>query len=98
MSGRQSRDKGACTERAIPQLLQAQDTAAMKISGPCKPGADISVPLLGVDRAVEVRCRSARFSQPSDWLSDIVIVKAERQEPLVVLRMSLAAEVARGAA
>jgi hypothetical protein len=49
MTSRQSRDKGARTERAI--LLQAQGIAAMKISGLYKSGADITVPLLGVDHA-----------------------------------------------
>jgi hypothetical protein len=48
MSGRQSRDKGARTERAMVRLLQTQG-----------------------------------------------IAKADRQEPLVVLRMSLAAEIAK---
>jgi hypothetical protein len=59
MSGRQSRDKGARTERAI--------------------------------------ARVAGFAQLYDWLndSDELIVKADRQEPLVVLRMSFAAEIAK---
>jgi hypothetical protein len=54
MIGRRSRDNGARAERAI--LLQAQGIAATKISGLYKPGADISVPLLGADTAVEVKC------------------------------------------
>ena len=97
MSGRRSRDKGARTERAIVRLLQAQGIAATKISGMYKPGADITMPLLGADRAVEVKCRAAGFAQLYDWLSEryFLIVKADRQEPLVVLRMSLAAEIAK---
>jgi hypothetical protein len=71
------------TERAIVRLLQGQD---------------IFVPLLGVDRAVEVKCRSARFRQLSDWLGDILIVKADRQEALVVLRMSLGGDRRAGGA
>jgi Holliday junction resolvase len=99
MSGRRSRDKGSRAERAIARLLQAQGIAATKISGMYKSGADISMPLLGTDRAVEVKCRAAGFAQLYDWLSerDILIVKADRQEPLVVLRMSLAAEIAKRA-
>jgi Holliday junction resolvase len=54
MSGRRSRDKGARTERAIVKALQAQGFMATKISGMYKPGADISMPFLGSDRAVEV--------------------------------------------
>jgi hypothetical protein len=84
MSGRRSRDKGARTERAIVRLLQGQGIAATKISRAWCPGADLHVPILGVDRAV-------------DWLQDrdVLIVNADRQEPLVVLRMSLAAMIAR---
>ena len=58
MSGRRFRDKGARTERAIVKALQAQGFMATKFSGMYKPGADISMPLLGSDRAVEVKCRA----------------------------------------
>jgi Holliday junction resolvase len=100
MSGRRSRDKGARTERAIVRLLQAQGIVATKISGMYKPGADISMPLLGYDRMVEVKCRADGFRQLYDWLQecDVLIVKSDRQEPLVVVRLSLAAEIARGTA
>jgi hypothetical protein len=100
MSGRRSRDKGARTERAIVRLLQGQGIVAEKISGMYKPGADLRVPLLAVDRAVEVKCRAAGFRQLYDWLNgrDLLIVKANRRESLVVVRMSLAAKIAKGAA
>jgi Holliday junction resolvase len=100
MSGRRSRDKGARTERAIVRLLQGGGLAATKVSGMNKPGADISVPLLGSDRAVEVKCRVAGFRQLYDWLTerDVLIVKSDRQEPLVVVRLSLAAELVKRAA
>jgi hypothetical protein len=97
MSGRRSRDKGTRAECAIVRLLQRQGIGAEKISGMYKPGADLRVPLLGVDRAVEVKCRAAGFRQLYDWLSrrDVLIVKADREEPLVVVRLSLAAEIAK---
>jgi hypothetical protein len=97
MSGRLSRNKGARTERAIVRLLQDQGIAAEKISGMYKPGADLSVPVLGVDRAVEVKCRADGFRELYGWLDerDILIVKADRREPLVILRLSLAAEIAK---
>jgi Holliday junction resolvase len=99
MSGRRSRDKGARTERAIVKALQAQGFMATKISGMYKPGADISMPLLGTDRAVEVKCRATGFAQLYDWLNqrDVLIVKSDRQEPLVVVRLSLAGEIAKRA-
>jgi Holliday junction resolvase len=99
MSGRRSRDKGNRTERAIVRLLQAQGIAATKISDMYRPGADISMSLLGSERAVEVKCRADGFRQLYDWLDrrDVLIVKSDRQEPLVVVRLSLAAEIAKRA-
>ena len=97
MSGHRSRDKGARTERAIAKALQTHGFMAMKISGLYKPGADISMPLFGTDRAVEVKCRAGGFRQLYEWLDerDILIVKSDYQEPLVVVRLSLAAEIAK---
>jgi hypothetical protein len=62
-----------------------------------KSGADISMPLLGSDRAVEVKWRAAGFRQLYDWLDqrDVLIVKSDRQEPLMVVRLSLAAELGK---
>jgi Holliday junction resolvase len=96
MSGRRSRDKGARTERAIVHLLQARGFAAEKISGMYKPGSDISIPLLGSDRKTEVKCRQHGFAQLYTWLqsAEILIVKADRSEPLVILPLRLAIEIA----
>jgi hypothetical protein len=43
---------------------------------------------------LEVKCRGEGFRKLYSWLSqrDVLIVKANRQEPLVVLHLSLAAE------
>jgi hypothetical protein len=102
ISGR-SRDKGARTERAVARVLQSQGIAAQKISRMYKPGADITMtmPLLRRDLDVEVKCRSDGFRELYKWLTarDVLVVRADRQEPLVVVRWSLAAEIAkRGAA
>jgi Holliday junction resolvase len=90
MRGRRSRNKGARTKRAIARLLQAKGIAAVKISGMYKPGADPSMPLLGTDKVVEVKCRATGVTQLYNWLD-------ERQEQSVVLRISLAAEIAKRA-
>jgi hypothetical protein len=94
--GHYSRDKGNRVERAIVRLLQAQGFAAEKISGMYRAGADISVPLLGIDRDVEVKCRAHGFGQLYDWLNNryALIVRADRREPLVVLRLEDAAAIA----
>jgi hypothetical protein len=97
-SGARSRDKGNRIERMIARMLTANGFAARKVSGMYRPGEDIRVRLLGVDRAVEVKCRGAGFRQLYDWLRDrdVLVVKADPQEPLVVLRMSLATQNAKG--
>jgi Holliday junction resolvase len=97
--GRASREKGSREERALVRILQAYGFAAEKISGMYKPGADISVPLLGVDRIAEVKVRGTGFRQLYDWLErrDLLIVRADRREPLVILRLKAAIEVAQAA-
>lgn len=97
MSGKHSRDKGNRTERAIVRLLQERGFAAEKVSGMYRPGPDLSVPLFGIDRRVEVKCRGRGFGQLYTWLSgaDFLIVRADRSEPLVVVPLRFATEVAR---
>jgi Holliday junction resolvase len=58
---RRSRDKGARGERALVRFLQGHGLAAEKISRMYRRGADVSVPVLGVDRQVEVKVRASGF-------------------------------------
>jgi N6-adenosine-specific RNA methylase IME4 len=99
MSGLRSRRKGMRNERRLVHALQNEGFAAEKISGMYKPGADISVPLLGVDRAVEVKSRSTGFAQLYRWLQDrdALVIRADRKEPLVVVPLKLAIEIAKAA-
>jgi Holliday junction resolvase len=98
--GRASRQKGNRHERAIVRLLQEYGFASERVplSGAARGrfGGDVSVPLLGVDRRVEVKVRGAGFRQLYAWLAghDFLVVRADRAEPLVVLRLKLAAEIA----
>jgi hypothetical protein len=91
-----SRRKGAKEELAIVKLLQAKGFAAEKVSAMYRAGPDLSVPLLGVDRDVEVKVRATGFSQLYAWLTDrdILIVRADRREPLVIVPLKLAVEIA----
>jgi hypothetical protein len=98
--GRKSRDKGNRAERAIVKRLQDKGFAAERVPLSGAAGGsylgDISVPVLGVDRVVEVKCRANGFRELYAWLvdRDILIVRADRSEPLVVLPLKLAAEIA----
>lgn len=101
MSGRRSRDKGARTERCIVNALKASSVAAVRVplSGAVggRFAGDIILPLMGRDLRVEVKARADDFRKLYRWLDghDVLIVKADREEPLVVVRLSLAAEIAK---
>jgi hypothetical protein len=94
--GRASRDKGNRAERAIVKFLQAQSFAAEPVplsgSGGGSYLGDLTMPVIGIDRVIEVKCRANGFKQLYDWLidRDILIVRADRSEPLVVLPLKLA--------
>jgi hypothetical protein len=55
------------------------------------------MPLMGRDLCLEVKARADGFRELYSWLDgrDVLIVKPDRQEPLVVVRLSLAAEIAK---
>jgi Holliday junction resolvase len=101
--GRAPRRKGVRAERALASFLQAAGLRAQRVplSGAVRgyPG-DIVVPVLGVDRVVEVKVRSAGFQTFYKWLEgrDLLIIKADRSPPLVVVPLRLAVEVATAAA
>jgi Holliday junction resolvase len=99
MSGRPSRDKGARVERGIVAALQAAGLAAVRVplSGAAggRFSGDVIMPLGGRDLCLEVKARADGFRKLYDWLDgrDVLIVKADRQEPLVIVRMSIAADL-----
>lgn len=104
MSGvRRSRDKGNRCERALVTFLQDCGFAAERVALSGSVGGryvgDLSVPLPGVDRIVEVKVRANGFRELYRWLDgrDLLIVRADRREPLVVIPLRLAAEIAAAA-
>jgi hypothetical protein len=102
--GRASRDKGNRAERAIVKFFQDRGFAAERVPLSGSAGGsylgDLTVPIIGIDRVVEVKCRADGFRELYRWLidRDILIVRADRSEPLVVLPLKLAAEIAAKAA
>jgi hypothetical protein len=98
--GRRSRDKGARTERSIVAALKAAGFAAVRVplSGAVggRFGGDVVLPVNGRDLRCEVKCRGDGFRKLYDWLDcrDVLIAKADRREPLVIVRLLLAADVA----
>lgn len=101
--GRASRQKGNRAERALVRALQERGFAAERVplsgSAGGKYCGDFTVPILGRDRVVEVKVRATGFAQLYSWLAgrDVLVVRADRREPLVVLPLALAIEVATAA-
>jgi len=77
-----SRTKGAVEELMIAKLL-----GATKISAMYKAGPDILMP---DGRTVEVKIVANGFKRIYAWLEpvDILVIRADRQEPLVVITLS----------
>jgi Holliday junction resolvase len=97
--GRASRDKGNRAERAIVNLLKERGFKAERVPLSGSAGGsymgDLTVPIAGISRVVEVKVRARGFRQLYGWLvnRDILIVLADRSEPLVILPLALAADI-----
>ena len=89
MSGRRSRSKGVRTERSIVALLRASGIAAERVplSGAAggRFAGDIVWAVLDRDLCVEVKCRGQDYRKLYSRLEkrDLLVVKADRQEPAI---------------
>lgn len=98
--GRASRDKGNRLERSIVRLLQDQGLSAERVPLSGAAGGsylgDLTVPVLGRDLCIEAKARATGFAQIYSWLEnrDVLIVKADRRDALVILPLRLAAQIA----
>lgn len=101
--GRASRQKGDRVERQLVRLLQEAGFAAERVPLSGSAGGsytgDLTVPLLGRDLCVEAKARGNGFRELYNWLEgrDLLIVKADRKEPLVVVPLRVAIEIAAAA-
>jgi Holliday junction resolvase len=101
--GRTSRDKGNRLERAIVHLLQDHGLAAERVPLSGSAGGsfsgDVTTPLIGRDLTIECKSRAKGFLKLYAWLEgrDVLIIKADRRDALVVLPLRLAVEIASAA-
>jgi Holliday junction resolvase len=99
-AGRRSRDKGNRAERSVVRYLQEQGFAAERVPLSGAAGGsyrgDLTLSLVGRSLCAEVKVRASGFGQLYNWLkgSDLLIVRRDRAEPLVVIPLKLAAEIA----
>jgi Holliday junction resolvase len=79
-----SRRKGARVENEIVHKLNHHGIPARKISRIYQSGHDLDAVVRGRPLRVEVKSRAQGFGTIYNWLSDrdVLIVKADRQEPL----------------
>lgn len=97
--GKASRQKGNRAERAVVKFLIDRGFGAERVPLSGSAGGsylgDIKVSIHGIDRVVEVKVRADGFRELYRWLidRDILIVRADRSEPLVVIPLKLAAEI-----
>ncbi len=98
--GRASRQKGDRFERFLVNDGQEHGFACERVPLSGAAGGsytgDITVPLLGIDRVAEVKVRANGFREIYKWLDarDLLIIRADRREPLVVVPLKLAVEIA----
>jgi Holliday junction resolvase len=98
--GRASRHKGNRLERAVVRLLQDHGLGAERVPLSGAAGGsysgDLTVPILGRDLVVEAKARANGFARLYSWLEDrdVLIIKADRRDALVILPLRLAVEIA----
>jgi Holliday junction resolvase len=103
IGGRAPKAKGSRFERALVRLLQDHGLASERVplSGAVggRYSGDLTCPLLGVDRTVECKSRKDGFRELYSWLQarDLLVVKSDRRDALVVLPLKLAVEIAMAA-
>lgn len=98
--GRASRDKGNRGEREAVRILQDHGLAAERV--PLSGGAggsyigDFTAPVLGIDHTFEMKCRARGFRSIYNWLAGHygLVLRADRCEPLIVLRLEDFAKLA----
>jgi Holliday junction resolvase len=97
--GRSPKRKGVRVERELVNELVELGLPCFRVPLSGAAGGqwsgDIHMPLLGRTRRVEVKVRGDGFKQLYAWLigSDLLIVKADRRDPLVVLPLALVVEL-----
>ena len=96
MSGKKSRDKGYRGERNLVKLLNEAGIEARRI--PLSGATWMKGDLVIVNMKAEVKVRKEGFKRIYDWLSgnDLLFLKADRKDYLVVMRLDLFEKILKG--
>lgn len=98
--GKKSRDKGNRVERQIVDILRGSgfaDAQRVPLSGAALGAfaGDVSLTVCEENWRGEVKCRADGFGRLYAWLQPVrfLVVKADRRDPLIVMRLSDAARI-----
>lgn len=103
VSHRGRRQKGANVERLCVDILQKAGIAASRV--PLSGGAggkwagDVDIPILGHDYRLEVKCQADGFKFFYEKIAPVfgLVVKRDRSEPLICIRLKDFAQLIRKA-
>src|SRR5215831_10437170 len=97
--GRGPGDKGRRDERSLVRLLRGLGFRAARIPLSGAAGGSFAGDVVlhlqgGVKLTAEVKCRADGFKQIYKWLRgrDLLVIRADRSDPLVVMPLSLATQ------
>lgn len=93
MAGKKHREKGARFERSVVEAFNAfgMDAKRVPLSGAAAGfKGDVHFVCQGAPRVAECKSRKAGFKVLREWLgdNDILAIKDDRTEPLIVMRLS----------
>lgn len=97
--GRSPRQKGDRLERALVRLLEQHGIISVRVPQSGAKGGkyrgDLVLPLGDRELVVEVKHHGTSFKRLYDWLAgrDLLLVKADRKEVLIVVPLRLAVEI-----
>jgi hypothetical protein len=78
--------------------MQDAGLTCEKLSAMYKTTHDIKLAMLGRDAKMEIKCRAKGFATIYKWLEpvDLLVIKRDRSEALVVLPMKTLVELIKG--
>lgn len=93
MAGKKHREKGARFERAVVEAMNAfgMDAKRVPLSGAATGfKGDVVFSINGESKRAECKSRKDGFKVIRSWLgdNDILAIKDDRTEPLIVMRLS----------
>jgi Holliday junction resolvase len=101
--GKRPRQKGDRFERHLVRFFQEHGFSSERVPLSGSAGGsyrgDLTTALLGRDLCIEAKHRADGFKELYSWIQgrDALIVKRDRAEPLVIVPLRLALEIAKAA-